>query len=98
MTSIQSKYEFVLVISTKLGDEGIAEMVQKFKELIEANATLESVDEWGKRRLAYEIDFQSEGFYVLYTFTAKAEVPAEIDRISNITDGILRSMVIKKED
>lgn len=98
MTSIQNKYEFVLVISTKLGEEGIAEMVQKFKELIEANATLESVDEWGKRRLAYEINFQSEGFYVLYTFTAPAEVPAEIDRISNITDGILRSMVIKKED
>lgn len=98
MANIQNKYEFVLVISTKLGDEAVAEMVQKFKELIEANATLENVDEWGKRRLAYEIDFQNEGYYVLYNFTASAEVPAEIDRVSNITDGILRSMVIKKED
>ena len=52
MEKIQNSYETVLVISLKLGDEGVAAMVQKFKDLIEANATLESVDEWGKRRLA----------------------------------------------
>ena len=56
MEKIQNSYETVLVISLKLGDEGVAAMVQKFKDLIEANATLESVDEWGKRRLAYLIN------------------------------------------
>ena len=61
MEKIQNSYETVLVISLKLGDEGVAAMVQKFKDLIEANATLESVDEWGKRRLAYLINKGSRG-------------------------------------
>ena len=62
MEKIQNSYETVLVISLKLGDEGVAAMVQKFKDLIEANATLESVDEWGKRRLAYLINKLAKGF------------------------------------
>jgi len=86
MEKIQNSYETVLVISLKLGDEGVAAMVQKFKDLIEANATLESVDEWGKRRLAYLINKEGD-----------AEFPAELDRIYKITDGILRSLIIKKE-
>ena len=65
MEKIQNSYETVLVISLKLGDEGVAAMVQKFKDLIEANATLESVDEWGKRRLAYLINKEAEAYYVL---------------------------------
>ena len=96
MEKIQNSYETVLVISLKLGDEGVAAMVQKFKDLIEANATLESVDEWGKRRLAYLIK-EAEAYYVLYNFKSDAEFPAELDRIYKITDGILRSLIIKKE-
>ena len=97
MEKIQNSYETVLVISLKLGDEGVAAMVQKFKDLIEANANLESVDEWGKRRLAYLINKEAEAYYVLYNFKSDAEFPAELDRIYKITDGILRSLIIKKE-
>lgn len=97
MEKIQNSYETVLVISLKLGDEGVAAMVQKFKDLIEANATLESVDVWGKRRLAYLINKEAEAYYVLYNFKSDAEFPAELDRIYKITDGILRSLIIKKE-
>ncbi len=98
MADVKVTYESVLVISMKLGEEGVAAMVQKFKDLIEANATMNSVDEWGKRRLAYLINKEAEGYYVLYNFTCGAEFPAELDRIYKITDGVLRSLIIKKED
>ena len=97
MENVKHSYETVVIISMKLGEEGVAAMVQKFKELIEKNATLDSVDEWGKRRLAYLINKETEGYYVLLNFTSEAEFPAELDRIYKITDGILRSLIIKKE-
>ncbi|MDD5924400.1 MAG: 30S ribosomal protein S6 [Clostridia bacterium] len=97
MAGVINAYESVLVISTKLGDEGIEAVTEKFKALIEKHATLESVDVWGKRRLAYPIEKEAEGHYVLYTFTADPEFPAELDRIYKITDGVLRSLIIKKE-
>ncbi|MBQ6796941.1 MAG: 30S ribosomal protein S6 [Clostridia bacterium] len=96
-TEIQkSAYESILVVSCKNGEDFIAGVVAKFKELIEANATLDSVDEWGVRKLAYLINKESEGYYVLFNFTAAAEFPAELDRIYKITDGVLRSLIIKK--
>ncbi len=97
MSTIKNSYEAVLVISTKLADEKIEEIVKKFQELIEKNATLDGVDTWGKRRLAYLINKESEGYYVLFNFTSATEFPAELDRICKITDGILRSLIIKKE-
>lgn len=93
----KSKYESVLVVSTKAGDEAAAEVVAKFNDLISKNAVMESVDEWGKRRLAYMINKETEGFYVLFNFEAEAEFIAELDRIYNITDGVLRSLIVKKE-
>ena len=96
--AIMNKYEFILVVSTKAGEEGIPAVVQKFKDLIEANATLDEIDEWGKRRLAYEINYQNEGYYVLFNFTSEAEFPAELDRICNITDDVIRSLIVKKEE
>ena len=98
MEKIQNSYETVVVISMKLGDEGVTAMVQKFKDLIEANATLEGVDEWGKRRLAYMINKETEAYYVLYNFKSHAAFPAELDRIYKIPDGILRSLIVKKEN
>ena len=97
MTELMGNYESILVVSMNLGEEGINNTVAKFKELIEKNATLEAVDEWGKRRLAYPINYQSEGYYVLFTFTAKADFPAELDRIYKITDGVLRSLIVRKD-
>ena len=64
----KNKYESVIVFSAKNGEESIKELVEKFKALIEENGTLESVDEWGLRKLAYPIQFQNEGYYVLYNF------------------------------
>ena len=96
MTVINS-YEAVIVISLKAGEEAVAETVKKFKELIEKSATMESVDEWGKRRLAYPINKETDAYYVLYNFKSEAAFPAELDRITKITDGVLRSMIIKKE-
>ncbi len=96
MTVINS-YEAVIVISLKAGEEAVAETVKKFKELIEKNATMESVDEWGKRKLAYPINKETDAYYVLFNFKSEAEFPAELDRITKITDGVLRSMIIKKE-
>lgn len=66
-----SKYEAVVVLSVKNGDEATQSLVAKFKALVEANGTLESVDEWGKRKLAYEIDDEAEGYYVLFNFESE---------------------------
>ncbi|MBQ8177477.1 MAG: 30S ribosomal protein S6, partial [Oscillospiraceae bacterium] len=60
------------------------------------NGTMESVNEWGKRKLAYEINYEAEGYYVLYTFTSKPDFPAELDRVFKITDGVMRSMTTVK--
>ena len=93
---VKNKYETVIVLSAKLGEEGNAELVEKFEALIAKHGTVESVDEWGKRRLAYLINDEAEGYYVLYNFESAPEFPAELERIARITDGILRSLVVKK--
>lgn len=98
MSEITSAYESVMVISLKLNDEEIKSVVEKFKTLISENATLDNVDEWGKRRLAYQINKESEAYYVLFSFTSNADFPAELDRRYKITDGVLRSMIIKKDE
>ena len=93
----KANYEAVVIFSVKNGEEKIPALVEKFKALIEANGTLDSVDEWGKRKLAYPINYENEGYYVLYTFEAEPEFPAEFERIINITDDAVRTMVIKVE-
>ena len=96
MAKITGNYESMVVFSTKAGEEAVAALVAKFKDMIEANATLTNVEEWGKRKLAYEINYEGEGYYVLYNFEAKPDFPAEFERVLNITDGVLRSIVITK--
>ena len=93
-----SKYETIMVYSLKKGEEAAKELMEKFKALMESNGTLESVDEWGKRRLAYEIKDRTEGFYVLVDFKADTEFPKELDRQYKITDGILRTIIIRKDE
>ena len=91
------KYETVLVLNTKEGEEGIKALIEKFSNLIAQNGTVDNVDEWGKRRLAYEIDDETEGYYVQIDFTSEPEFPAELDRVYKITSGILRTLIIKTE-
>ena len=92
------KYETIFVLSTKTYDDAAIETVtEKFKNLITDNGgEIESVDVWGKRRLAYPINYENEGFYVLVNFSAPAEFPRELERVYGITDGVLRSIVVAK--
>ncbi len=92
-----NRYEAVFIINPALGDEGIAAMVEKFKTLIEQNGSIEGIDEWGKRRLAYPINHVNEGYYVLVNFTCNVDFPAELDRVFKITEGIMRSLITAKE-
>jgi len=98
MSEVINKYETIFVVDASLEEEAIAGIVEKFKTLISNAGEIESVDEWGKRRLAYPIDFKTEGYYVLVNFSAKPDFPAELGRIYNITDGLLRSIIIKKDE
>lgn len=97
MAEIINSYETVFILSTKLGEEGAAAVVEKFKKLIDKNGTVESVDDWGKRRLAYPIQKQTEGYYTLINFESNPEFTAELDRRYQITDGILRTIIIKRD-
>ena len=93
-----TKYECLFVLSPKtLDDAALEATTEKFKDLITKNGgVIENVDVWGKRRLAYAINYETEGYYVLVNFEADSKVPAELDRVFNITTGVLRSMIIKK--
>lgn len=97
MPTVKGSYEAVMIFSTKAGEESISALKEKFQTLIEQNAEIGEVDEWGKRRLAYLIDDEADGYYVLYNFVSGPEFPTELERISKITDGVLRSMVIRKD-
>lgn len=91
-----NKYEACLVYSVAGGEDAVNALKEKFNDLIAKNGTVENVDEWGKRRLAYLINDETEGYYVFTTFTSEPTFPAELERIAGITDGVLRVMVIKK--
>ncbi len=91
-----NKYEAALVYSVANGDEAVETLKTKFADLIAKNGTVENVDDWGKRRLAYLINDEPEGYYVFTTFTSEPDFPAELERVAKITDGVLRVLVIKK--
>lgn len=97
MAKLSETYEAMVVFSLKKDEDAIKALTEKFKNLIEKNGTLtEEVDEWGKRKLAYPINYETEGYYVLYSFTAAPDFPAELNRRLNITDGVLRALVTTK--
>ena len=96
MAKTTEKYELMYIINPNLAEDETAALVEKFKAMVEAEGTLLSVDEWGKRKLAYAIDDEPEGFYALFNFSAAPEFPEEFYRIAGITDGVLRSLVVRK--
>lgn len=98
MAKLSAKYEAVYIIDPRKNEEDTAALVEKFKALAENNATEVEVDVWGKRRLAYPIQDQNEGYYVRVTFTSGNAFPAELDRIFRITDGVMRSMIVCLDD
>ena len=98
MAKISANYEVVFIIDPAQGEEAIAATVAKFQALAEQNGSDVVVDEWGKRRLAYPINDLVEGYYVYMTCEVKPEMPAELDRVFKITDGILRSIIVAVEE
>lgn len=94
MAKVSAKYEVMVVFSLKNGEEPMKALIEKFKQRIERHAEAVEVNEdWGKRKLAYPIEDETEGYYVIYTFESKPDYPADLSRRLNITDGILRSMI-----
>ena len=96
MAKISESYEVVYIIDPNQSEEAVAATVEKFKALAEQHGSAVEVEEWGKRKLAYAIDYKTEGYYVLMNFTSDPAFPKELDRVLGITDGILRSMIVCK--
>ena len=94
MAQITGKYESIFILDPSLSEEDTQALVGKFKSLVEENGTMLSVEEWGKRRLAYPINDYTEGFYTLMTFTSKPDFPTELTRIYKITDGVMRHIIV----
>ena len=96
MAKVSDHYEVVYIIDPMLSEADTAALVAKFKTLAEQNGSAVEVEEWGKRKLAYEINDRTEGYYVLMTFTSAPAFPKELDRVLRITDGIMRSLIVCK--
>ena len=91
-----NSYEMLYILDNDLADEKKEELVNKFNDLIvKANGTIDTVDKWGTKKLAYDINYKSEGYYVLVNFNAAGDFPAELERVFGITEGIMRYMVTR---
>ena len=97
MEKIINSYESMLIVSLAGGEEAAKATVSKFTDLIAANAEVVSIDDWGKRRFAYPIEDMTEGYYTVATFKCEGAFPAELQRLMNIDESVLRAMVIRME-
>ncbi len=93
-----NKYESVVIVNPNLEEESIKALINKFSDLINTDGKVDSVEEMGKRKLAYEIKRQKEGFYIVTKFEAKPELIAELERNYRITDEVMKFMVVKEEE
>ena len=92
-----NKYESVVIVNPNLEEESIKNLIKKFSDLINTDGNIISVEEIGRRRLAYEIKKQKEGFYIVLKFEAKPELIAELERNYRITDEVMKFIVVKEE-
>ena len=97
MAKISANYEVVFIMDGRLPEEQVAALTEKFKTIVEQNSTAMEVEEWGKRRLAYPIEDETEGVYTVIKFTSEPDFPAELDRNYRITEGVLRSIIVAEE-
>ena len=93
-----NKYESVIIINPNVDEEGMKALVSRFTDLINTDGKVEKVDELGKRKLAYEVKKNAEGFYVVFYFEANTSLIAELERNYRITDEVIKFMTIKQED
>lgn len=98
MANIISSYETMFIVDMTIGEEAVKATIAKFTDLISKNGTVEEVNEWGSRKLAYPINDLNEGYYVIVNFKSAPDFPAELERIFGITEGIMRSVVIKLDE
>ena len=92
-----NSYELLYILNNELADEAKEQVIEKLNAVVTANGgTVDNVDKWGTRRLAYPINYKNEGFYVLVNFTAPATLPDELERVMRITDSVIRFLVVKK--
>mgnify|MGYP002539737169 CR=1 FL=1 len=95
---MSNKYEAMYIIDAAIEEEARKALIERFNTLITDNGgTLSDIDEWGKRRLAYPIDYKNEGYYVLLHFEAAPEFPRELERNFNNDENVLRYLVVRKE-
>lgn len=95
MEKVMNSYETLFVVDCSLGEDAVKELVNKFTTLIADNGAIDSVDEWGKRRLAYPINDKNDGYYVLVNFKSEGSFTSELERLFGINENILRSIVIR---
>jgi small subunit ribosomal protein S6 len=96
--SVIRKYETIFIVNPQLEEEARNEVINRIKSLVETNGTLSKADEWGTRKLAYEVNDMNEGYYVLIEFSASPEFPLELERIYKITEGIMKYLIVKIDE
>lgn len=93
------KYETIIILDCESEEEAQKGLIERIKTVIEgAGGKIENIDEWGKKRLAYPINYKTEGYYVFIEFEAETNLPIELERIYRITDGILKGLIVRKDD
>ncbi len=98
MAKTSEKYEVMYIIDPNLEEDERTAIVEKFKALVEQHGTVDEMEVKDKQKLAYEINYIGEGYYVLIQFTSDPAFPAELDRVLGITDGVMRSLITLRED
>ena len=93
-----NKYESVIIINPNLEEEAIKSLIKKISNLINTDGKVSSVEEAGKKKLAYEIKKNKEGFYVIFKFEANPELITELERVYRITDEVIKFIVVKEEE
>ena len=97
MEKVINSYEGMFIVSLANGEEAAKATVNKFTGLISSNAEDVKIDEWGKRRFAYPIEDMNDGYYTVVTFKCEGDFPAELQRLMNIDESVLRAMVIRMD-
>lgn len=92
------KYEAMFILKSNLEEERRNEVINKFKSIIAADGEVTNVDEWGNRKLAYEIDKMNDGYYVLISFNGNADLPKELDRNFRISDDVIRHLIVNLDE
>lgn len=92
------KYEAVFIFVPNLEEEKRNQLLERLKSVIEGNGSITNIDEWGMRKLAYEINDLKEGYYVIVNFESNSEVVDELDRVCKISDGIMRHMIVREDE